>query len=321
MTIETLAVRAVMRAISRTRYLVPFFNANDKEPIWDGYVAVYNSAVHTVNTLLLRVPVQIKGQKGATDRETINYPVRLADLRRYPKENPTAYFVVRLDNDTETVYCCVFQKEEAEKLVREKGTQETVSVKFQWMETLCDAEREQSLRLLLERDEDLDAAGEAKWEQELYLAGNEVRLRRARYEKLLQLPRLEDKPLRDLILAFAAALQKRDENLPSLTEQQAGGLMQKLNEIDPELRRPLYAMILTDAFLRDAQAAHWKREKLLEQLVTREREQLKKAVKALQGNEKRLDTALYHAALSLRRMATALGASGDRELKELLALT
>ena len=93
-----------MRAISRTKRLVPFFNANDKEPVWDGYVGVYSSAAHTVKTLLMRMPVQIKGESGATGKETISYPVRLSDLQQYPKENPTVFFVVRMDKDAETVY-------------------------------------------------------------------------------------------------------------------------------------------------------------------------------------------------------------------------
>ena len=92
-----------------------------------------------------------------------------------------------------------------------------------WMETLCDTERDDPLRLLLlERDEGVDAAGETPWEKELYLAGNEVHLRRARHEHLLQLPTLEDTPLRELIAAFAAELRKRDASLPGLTEAKAG---------------------------------------------------------------------------------------------------
>ncbi len=471
MDTETLAVGAVMRAISRTGRLVPFFNTNDKEPIWDGYVGVYATAKtpHSKNDLLLRVPVQIKGQKGATDEDRISYPVELADLRQYPKENPTVFFVVRMEddeeNDRETIYYHLFTKGHAEDIVRKKGGQDTASQSFQrfptaieekeklfldlvesraatypeesatsvplsdtdvflynagivgffgrerecetlnaflsaeprsalsadflwwgvigpggagknrlayewakwveeqgwtvrflksgdykrldalaaehpepllliadyarqhaaelgaWMETLCDAERESPLRLLLlERDEGVDEIGETQWEKELYSAGNEVHLRRARYDRLLQLPALEDTPLKELIAAFAAALRERDAGLPELTEKDADTLLKKLGEIDEELRRPLYAMLLTDAWLRDPAAACWTREELLNQLLDRERVQIRNAVHSLTPEKLKPDEALFEAALRLRRLATALGASGNRELDGLLAL-
>ena len=458
MNTETLAVSAVMRAISRTKHLIPFFNANEKEPIWDGYVGVYSSATYTVNSLCRRVNVQIKGQSGATDKETISYPVRLVDLEHYQNDNPTAFFVVRMDDKNEAVYYALFACNMSKIFVQSHSGQETVSVKLEklpaeseaverlffdliggvaaapeivtwnqplsdtevflynadvvgfygrdrelerlstfltspgmfrwwgvtapggagksrlgyewgnrvrdrgwtvillkaenyknlskvtnkhlepllliadyarqhtktlgeWMETLCDTEREHPVRLLLlERDEGIDASGETPWEKELYLAGNEVLLRRARHEKLLRLPSMENEALRKVILSFSSALQKRDDTLPALTETQAGELVQKLSEIDADFRRPLYAMILTDNFLRDPLAANWTREELLTELVTREQEQLKRTVMSLQPARERLDTGLYNAVLALRRLATALGASGDRELKELLAL-
>ena len=49
---------------------------SDKKPVWDGYVALYNSAVHTVNTPRLRDPVQIKGQNDATDEKKISHSVK-----------------------------------------------------------------------------------------------------------------------------------------------------------------------------------------------------------------------------------------------------
>ena len=450
MNMEVQAVSAVMRAISRTGRLVPFLNVNDKESIWDGYIAVYKSSKqpHTKDGLMARVNVQIKGQQGKTNESEIRYPVELADLRVFSIDNPTVVFVVRMDEAVnETIYYRTFTKEEAVKIVREKGTQKTVSLPFlrlhtraeeieqiffglilgrfksyvpllqsdlyfegfygrekeleqldaflgapggfrwwgvigpggagksrlgyewgkqtskhgwtvrflkavdyknldtlteqnhgpllliadyarqhtaelgKWMEALCDTERDDPLRLLLlERDEGVDTAGEPPWEKELYLAGNELHLRLARHERLLQLPALEDTPLRELIAAFAAELRKRDASLPELPEEEAETLLDKLGEIDAQFRRPLYAMILTDAFLRDPAATHWTQEELLDRLVLREEEQINNAVRALHPENSHIDEALVKAALRLRRLATALGASGDRELAELLAL-
>ena len=119
--------------VSRTGRLVPFLNSNDTGPIWDGYIAVYKSPKqpHTKDDLILRIPVQIKGQKGKTDEPEIRYAVELADLRKYSSDNPTVFFVVRMDEaENETVYYCAFTKERAEEIVRGKDTQKTVALSF-----------------------------------------------------------------------------------------------------------------------------------------------------------------------------------------------
>lgn len=462
MNIETLAVTTVGKELSLTNRLVPFFNTNDKEPGWDGYVAVYKTAneAHRLEDLLLRIPVQIKGIKGKTGEARISYSVKRTHLEQYTKGNPTVFFVVRMDKaKRQTIYYCSFTKNNLTPILQKKKGNKTISIQLKrfpteewemeklfldlaggealaitvytpaqvplsdtdiflynaqvvgffgrddeikklnafltapggfrwwgvtapggagksrlgyewgnkfcegdwtvqflkagdyqkldtlteqnqgpllliadyarqhaaelgkWMETLCDAERDESLRLLLlDRDEGLDAVGETPWEKALYLAGNEVHLRRARYDRLLRLPKLDDGPLLKLIVGFAAALRARDARLPELTEEKAKTLLGKLGEIDGEFYRPLYAMILTDAYLRDPAAARWTREELLNRVVLREEEQLKNAVRALQSQDTHLDETLFQAALRLRRLATALGASGDRELGKLLEL-
>ena len=443
MNIETLAVGVVMRAISRTARMVPFFEVNDKGLIWDGYVAVYSSAVHTINTLLLRVPVQIKGQKGPTDGEEISYPVRLADLRQFLRENPTAYFVARLDKDTETVYCHVFRKEEAEDIVREKGTQETVSVKFQrlptepeaveklfsalaagcpvpqaegesmarlsdsalfrydaellefwgrgaefdalenflasagdfrwwgiaapdgagksrlalefgkeleesgewavrWLEeadykALSDLPnsterpllliadnvqpqlaalgewirelssgwtREEPLRLLLLERDDGYQCGTYAWERKLYDAGQV--LRASRFDELMPLDPLEEDSLLELMRDFASTLRRQEPGLPKLEEKELRKLLRALPSLD-RLSRPLYAMLLTDAYLHDRSALHWKREALLDDLIKRERRHLRMVIRDLSRGNGMEDEELFALCLRLVRVAGVLG--------------
>ena len=130
---ETLAVATVMASISRTRHLEPFFNTHDREPVWDGYIAVFSSGASQRKNedLLLRVPVQIKGENNETDGPEIQYPVRTSDLRKFRLEHPTVFFVVRTkEKERETIYYHVFRSEEVGSVLSDKGRQNTVSFTF-----------------------------------------------------------------------------------------------------------------------------------------------------------------------------------------------
>lgn len=98
MNVEMMGVTFVRLAIDKTDYLVSRINDNDREPSWDGDIEVYRKAgdVHSKADLILRVPVQIKGQKNCNlKKKTISYPVELSDLRNYLNEGGT------------TFYCCL----------------------------------------------------------------------------------------------------------------------------------------------------------------------------------------------------------------------
>ena len=86
MNCEMQGVNYVKLAISKTDYLVPHINENDREPSWDGDVEVYRKAgdVHSKVDLILKVPVQIKGHKEDNlCKEKISYPVEYDDLQNY----------------------------------------------------------------------------------------------------------------------------------------------------------------------------------------------------------------------------------------------
>lgn len=186
-----------------------------------------------------------------------------------------------------------------------------------WMDALCQKEPFQKVRvLLLERDTG-EEGGEYPWEKQLYQAGNEAYLRCARHDKMLRLAALDDGALQGLMRDFAAPLQAREPELSALPAGEEKRLLAWLGEID-ELRRPLFAMLLTDAALRGAGVPD-SREALLERIVERERAQRLKRIPTLSPTppQKR---ALERISTELRLLATALGAGGDISAERLAAL-
>lgn len=186
-----------------------------------------------------------------------------------------------------------------------------------WMESRTqEAYNMPTLRLLLLDRDDGEEYGEYPWEKLLYWEGDERHLRNARYDKIMPLGKIDDKYLRELIRDFADALHQRDEDLLPLPDGKETELLNKLHDIDEGLCRPLFALILTDAYLRDPTAESWSREKLLENLVEREKVQLQHAIRSLKGAN-RSDDALEALCLRLKCVATALGTTGDLTLSQM----
>ena len=444
MDIETLGTSTVERAIARTGRLVSYINKKDKEPIWDGYVAVYSKSGNTHNNadLLDAVWVQVKGELGDTETETLSYPVRTEDLRQFAKRKHNVFFVVRIgEKEQETVYYCPFTEKSIAGILKEKGAKKTASLSFRRFpdtveekealfldliggkaeegESLADdsflydagvvefwgrSEELEALedflscpevfrwwgiaapdgagksrlalefaqeleedgtwtaRFLSEEDyEDLDALlkqysgpllliaddalyhvdtlgkwmtslssgwtrGEPlrlllidrdqgwqydsyDWERQLYKVGHELLLRGSRFDTLLRLESLGEEALTELMHEFAFALRRREPSLPALRRGEEGRLLEALSALDSECR-PLYAMILTDAFLHDRNAMHWTREPLFDWLVKRERGRLREAIRGLSVGNGSADEELFSLCLRMRRVACVLGRNG-----------
>lgn len=134
MNYEQLAVPEVARAIARTRTLEPFFHTHDREPVYDGYIAVYRSpdGMHRVKDLLCRIPVVIKLQVGITETDEINYRLKTAVLRCLHDEKRAVFFVVQMNEeyDNAAIFFHAFTGSEAEKILDDKNDLSTVSLRF-----------------------------------------------------------------------------------------------------------------------------------------------------------------------------------------------
>ena len=66
--IERAAVRVVEEYIDKCPKLEPYITSNDKTPIWDGDIYIFNDEEsHIVNEFRNRVPLQIKGTENGKE--------------------------------------------------------------------------------------------------------------------------------------------------------------------------------------------------------------------------------------------------------------
>ena len=128
MNCEVQSVKYVELSISKTDYLEPHINTNDREPSWDGDVEVYRKAGdrHAKKDLILKVPVQIKGHKSDKPyKQTITHPVEYSDMKNYLHMGGTIFFVVYVDEsgDSYQIYYAEFLPYELKRLLREHKSQ------------------------------------------------------------------------------------------------------------------------------------------------------------------------------------------------------
>ena len=157
-----------------------------------------------------------------------------------------------------------------------------------WIEKLAQRDHLVPVRLLLvERDG--SSLDESSWG-----SGLKAEVRRAKSiretcwkETFLQLFPLRDEELLRIMTDFAATVGK---NLP---EGKAQELLGTLKTTDSELRRPLYAMFLTDAWANGEKPEQWGQKSVLDYVLKRENEYFEGKTKETIGKiprlKKRLD--------------------------------
>ena len=190
------------------------------------------------------------------------------------------------------------------------------------MQGLLDRPRSAPLRLLLvERSgkaPDADLAG-FDWVAQLYEdVHDKSKLKRRCYrDSFLELDPLANAPLMQVMRSFAEKQREQGKAHALPGEADCQMLLDKLDRIDPGLRRPLYALFLTDAWMDGQDVTHWDRERAMDEILDREEERLDKRVRQVTGNGK-ANPALLSACLDLYRLATArIGYAEPGELTSL----
>ena len=133
MNCEMQGVKYVELAISKTDYLVPHINFDDREPSWDGDVDVYRKPgdVHAKADLILKVPVQIKGHKeNDLSKQAISYPVEYTDMQNYLDIGGTVFLVVYVDEEGENhkIYYAEFLPYGLKKLLKRQEGKKTKNI-------------------------------------------------------------------------------------------------------------------------------------------------------------------------------------------------
>ncbi|MBR5803076.1 MAG: tetratricopeptide repeat protein [Bacteroidaceae bacterium] len=132
--IEKIACNAVSKYIADCRSLVPQIDENDKTPIWDGDIYIYDSEQIKNDNLKGRYPLQVKGRDVETFTEEEKFPARINDLIKFAQEGGCVFFIVQelWDDDNEETKTRIFykflDKTEIQKLLSVSNLKETKTI-------------------------------------------------------------------------------------------------------------------------------------------------------------------------------------------------
>lgn len=101
---ELLATTHVIEVFASCKRICPFINTSDKEPLWDGFLYLYDTEEHNNETLRGRVSCQVKGKGEFTEPEKESFYLTKEDLANYLRDGGILFFVVHVGNQTKPSY-------------------------------------------------------------------------------------------------------------------------------------------------------------------------------------------------------------------------
>lgn len=133
-SIETIGVSALNKYFGFSDTLHPSFTMAEKNPVWDGYLLLYqNKEGKNINDFLVgKIMVQIKTHCRIESGDSIKYALRVNDLRIFKDNGGVAYVVVYVNPQTqqETIYYRLIAPIELRGFINEAGNKKTHSIKF-----------------------------------------------------------------------------------------------------------------------------------------------------------------------------------------------
>ncbi len=132
--IEEKAIDAVKHYVYRSTRLKPELYTNDKTPLWDGEIRIYDSEERTNEHWHGRVPVQVKGTT-IKPKSSSSYPfaVKTKHLEKYALEGGVAYFVVYVNpatKEAQQIYYRLLTLVDIRFLLLDKGEQKKLTIDF-----------------------------------------------------------------------------------------------------------------------------------------------------------------------------------------------
>ena len=132
--IEKIATNKVEELILKnSEFLSPYINSNDRTPLWDGSIYIYNNNPKTNGTFEGKIDVQIKGRQVDSFKDNNTYQFNVETLRGYQKEiKGTLLLVVDfISIDNYKIYYCNLLPVDLYQILKDlKEDQKSVSLKL-----------------------------------------------------------------------------------------------------------------------------------------------------------------------------------------------
>ena len=135
-TIEQLGVNAVTTYLCTSGYISPQIDKNDKTPMWDGFLYVYNNPNNfSIESFHYRIPTQVK----ASEYNDISFPsktsysIPIVNLNNYLKDGGVVFFKVLVNKQNSEIYVSFLTKEIIEKLLAsiKNKKQKTITINLE----------------------------------------------------------------------------------------------------------------------------------------------------------------------------------------------
>ena len=99
-----------------------YIPTNDKEPLWDGHLYLYDSAEQKGEQIYGRISTQLKSSTKTTNKDTVKYQVQRTSLETYKRDGGIIYFYVLINNPvSKQIFYCLLTPVVIKKYLRAKS--------------------------------------------------------------------------------------------------------------------------------------------------------------------------------------------------------
>jgi hypothetical protein len=113
-----------------------YISRNDKEPLWDGNLYLFNSAEQKADNVYGKIPTQVKTIGKTTSKDTITFSVKKTALNSYKRDGGILYFVILYNNPAERqIFCCHLTPVAIKKYLKVSGEYDSASITLRLFQT------------------------------------------------------------------------------------------------------------------------------------------------------------------------------------------
>lgn len=106
-----------------------FIATNDKEPLWDGNLYLFNFTEQKADQVYGRIPAQLKSTGKTSKKETLSFLVKKTALETFKRDGGIIYFYVLINNpESKRIYYCLLTPVVIKKYLRAPASGDKVSI-------------------------------------------------------------------------------------------------------------------------------------------------------------------------------------------------
>lgn len=108
-----------------------YVSTNDKEPIWDGHLYLYNSSEQKADQIYGRIPIQLKSTSKVSTKDTLSFRVKKTALESYKREGGLVFFYVLNENpEGKQIFYCLLTPIIIKKYLKAPNQKADIAITF-----------------------------------------------------------------------------------------------------------------------------------------------------------------------------------------------